>query len=56
MTGSFHELLATSDLFLLPARHHLRPDTPATVASLLKSVPLKPIASRATRALTASAS
>lgn len=40
MARRFHELLPTSDLFLLPARHHAQVDAPARVARLLRSIPL----------------
>lgn len=36
---SFHELLPTSDLFLLPARHYVQVDAPARVAALMTSIP-----------------
>jgi haloalkane dehalogenase len=39
MARRFHELLPTSDLFLLPARHYVQVDAPARVARLLKSIP-----------------
>ncbi len=56
MARSFHELLPTSDLFLLPARHYVQVDAPATVARLLESIPLNSTASRATQPSTAGAS
>jgi haloalkane dehalogenase len=40
MAEAFHQMLPTSDLFLLPARHYVQVDAPARVASLLKTVPL----------------
>jgi pimeloyl-ACP methyl ester carboxylesterase len=39
MAESFHELLPTSDLFLLPARHYVQVDQPRRVARLLLTVP-----------------
>jgi haloalkane dehalogenase len=36
---SFNELLPTSDLFLLPARHYVQVDRPRRVAQLLLTVP-----------------
>jgi haloalkane dehalogenase len=38
MARRFHELLPTSDLFLLPARHYVQVDAPARVARLLRSI------------------
>jgi pimeloyl-ACP methyl ester carboxylesterase len=40
MARRFHELMPTSDLFLLPARHYVQVDAPALVARLMRSVPL----------------
>lgn len=40
VASSLHELLPTSDLFLLPARHYVQVDAPRRVAELIKSVPL----------------
>jgi pimeloyl-ACP methyl ester carboxylesterase len=40
MARSFHELLPTSQLYLLPARHYVQVDAPARVAQLLLTVPL----------------
>jgi haloalkane dehalogenase len=42
----FHELLPTSDLFLLPARHYVQVDAPAEVARLITSVPLATAATK----------
>jgi haloalkane dehalogenase len=40
MAESFHAMLPTSDLFLLPARHYVQVDRPRRVASLLATVPI----------------
>jgi haloalkane dehalogenase len=40
MARRFHQLLPTSDLFLLPARHYVQVDAPARVARLLNSIPI----------------
>jgi haloalkane dehalogenase len=40
MARSFNELLPTSDLFLLPARHYVQVDAPARAAELIQSMPL----------------
>jgi haloalkane dehalogenase len=39
MAQSFQQLLPTSDLFLLPARHYVQVDRPRRVAQLLLTVP-----------------
>jgi haloalkane dehalogenase len=46
MARRFHELLPTSDLFLLPARHYVQVDAPAEVARLIASVPLATAATK----------
>jgi pimeloyl-ACP methyl ester carboxylesterase len=38
MAKSFHDMLPTSDLFLLRARHYVQVDRPARVAKLLLTV------------------
>ena len=43
---SLGELLPNSDLFLFSAAHYVQVDGLGTVAGLVRSLPLKPVASR----------
>ena len=42
MAESFHRMLPTSDLFLLPARHYVQVDQPRRVAELLLTIAAAP--------------